>query len=113
MSEIATLASRQLDAYNESDLDAFVGCYHPAVRVFEGEALVCEGTNAFRARYARLFTDFEFGARVDERLDVGPHCVDLEHWWRIDPETGARSEGAILVCYEAVEGRIGVVRFLR
>jgi hypothetical protein len=113
MSRIADLAVQQLIAYNASDLEAFVTWYHEDVRVFEGEALVCEGRDAFRERYRRLFTEFEFGGTVDERLNVGGHCVELEVWWRIDPETGTRSEGEILVCYEALDGLIGVVRFLR
>lgn len=113
MSPIVDLATRQLVAYNASDLDAFVACYHPEVRVFEGEALVCEGHDAFRARYRPLFEGYRFGGEVPERLEVGDHCVELERWWRIDPESGERSEGEILVCYEAIDGLIGVVRFLR
>lgn len=113
MSTIVDLATAQLVAYNASELEDFVNCYHGDVRVFEGDALVCEGREAFRERYRRLFTEFEFGGTVDERLTVGDHCVELEVWWRIDPETGERSEGEILVCYEAREGLIGVVRFLR
>ncbi len=44
---------------------------------------------------------------------VGGHCVDLEHWWREDPETGARIEGTVLVRYSSRDGRIGVVQLLR
>ena len=113
MSEVAALARRQLEAYNQSDLEAFVACYHPEVRVYEGESLVCEGRRAFRERYRRLFEDFTFGGEVDERIYVDQHCVDKEAWWRIDPESGERSEGEILVSYQAIEGLIGVVRFLK
>ena len=44
---------------------------------------------------------------------MGDHCVDLEHWWRIDPETGERSEGSILVHYTLRDDLIGTVRFMR
>ena len=113
MSEIEALAGRQLDAYNASDLGAFVDCYHGDVRVYEGEALICEGRAAFRERYRRLFETMAFGASVDQRLCVGDHCVDRETWWRVDPESGVRLQGEILVCYQALEGRIGTVRFLK
>ena len=49
------------------------------------------------------------GATVFGRLFVGGHCVDLEHWWREDPETCARIEGTELVRYSLRDGRIGVV----
>lgn len=113
MSRIATLAARQLDAYNASDLDAFVACYHPEVRVYDGENLVCEGSEAFRERYRALFEHGTFGAEVPERLQLGAHCVDRELWWRLDAETGERREGEVLVCYVQRDEVIGQVRFLR
>ena len=113
MSQITDLARRQLVAYNASDLEAFVACYHPEVAVTEGGEVVCEGRDAMRERYRRLFETFEFGGEVPQRLDVGDHCVDLEHWWRVDPETGERSEGSILVHYTLRDDLIGAVRFIR
>jgi hypothetical protein len=43
----------------------------------------------------------------------GPHAVDLERWWRIDPDRGERSEGEILVRYTQRDDLIGTVQFLR
>lgn len=113
MSLIAQLASQQLEAYNRADLDAFVACYHESVRVFDHHELVAEGTTAFRSRYATLFARGGFGANVPERLIHDQHCVDLEHWWRIDPETGERKEGTVLVHYCQKGELIGEVRFFR
>ena len=113
MSTIETLAIQQLAAYNVSDLDAFVACYHEDVVVYDGHEKVCQGTAAFRSRYQKMFETMEFGGEVPSRLVNGTHCVDLEHYWRIDPATGDRVEGTILVCYELREGAIGTVRFLR
>ena len=42
MTRIEALARQQLDAYNRCDLEAFVSCYHPAVRVLRGEELTTE-----------------------------------------------------------------------
>lgn len=109
---VEALAARQLAAYNAGDLDAFVACYHPDVRVFEGEEQTVAGRDAMRERYADLFAGGGFGASVPRRLSSGPHCVDLELWWRRDPDTGARREGQLLVRYTARDGLIGTVQFL-
>ena len=113
MSVIEDLAIRQLAAYNAADLEAFIACYHPQVRVMTGDDLVCQGREAFRERYRKLFGRFEFGGEVPDRLSNGDHCVDLERYWRIDPETQERTEGTLLVEYSVRDGLIGTVRFLR
>ena len=66
---------------------------------------------AFRERYVTMFARGGFGASVPERLSVGPHCVDLEHYWRT--ADGNRSEGTVLVRYAERDGLIGRVQFLR
>lgn len=109
--DISTLAQRQLDAYNAGDLDAFVACYHPDVVVWEDGEVSVRGRAAFRERYEDLFAGGGFGASVPGRLAEGPHCVDLEVWWRA-PADGPRREGRILVRYTERDGLIGEVQFL-
>ena len=108
---IAELAARQLDAYNAGDLDAFVACYHPDVVVQWGAEVEAEGRAALRERYADLFARGGFGAAVPTRVEEGRHCVDHEEWWRIDPETGERSGGRLLVHFTERDGLIGDVHF--
>lgn len=112
MSRIEHLAQQQLDAYNRSDLDGFVACYHPDVRVLDGDEQSINGIEAFRVRYQALFSEWQFGASVPQRISLNAHCVDFEEWWRIDPGTGERSEGHVLVRYEERDGLIGTVQFL-
>ena len=112
MADISELAARQLAAYNASDLDAFVACYHEDVRVLDGEEETLRGREAFLERYRGLFEAWSFGAEVPRRLHLGPHCVDYETWWRIAPDTGERSEGAVLVRYTERDDLIGLVQFL-
>ena len=112
MSAIATLAARQLDAYNAADLDAFVRCYHAEVVVMNGDEVTVEGIDAFRERYADLFTHWQFGASVPTRVHHASHCIDVEDYWRIHPDTGERTEGRVMVHYELRDDRIGRVRFL-
>lgn len=109
---IAELATRQLDAYNQADLDAFCDCYHRDVRVLDEDgAEVARGLAAFRARYENLFASRAFGASVETRVVVGAHCVDLERWWRSNDD--GRREGEVLVRYRLRDDRIGEVQFFR
>ena len=112
MTDIATLAQAQLDAYNAADLDAFIACYHPEVVVLDGDEVSISGRESMRERYRDLFKDWQFGASVPQRVGGGPHCVDRELYWRSDPETAERSEGEILVRYTAEDGLIAKVQFL-
>lgn len=109
---IVALAQRQLDAYNAANLDAFCACYHPEVRVMNGEELVCTGITAFRERYAAKFARGGFGATVPARVHSGLHCVDEEHWWVHRPDSSDRDSGVLLVRYSERDGQIGVVQFL-
>ena len=113
MATIEELARRQLAAYNASDLEAFVGCYHPDVLVLDGQAESLSGQVAFRERYRAMFEGWSFGAEVSERMVLDSQCFDFERWWRVDPETGNRLEGTVVVRYESHEGLIGTVQFFR
>jgi len=114
MSPIVALAARQLDAYNAADIDAFCACYHEDVSVLDaGGQETIRGIARFRERYAPMFSRGGFGAAVPQRLSVGAHCVDLEDYWRIDAQTGQRTEGQVLVRYTLREKTIGTVQFLR
>jgi len=105
---IAKLAADQLDAYNRADLDAFCACYHPDVRVFNGEQEKPQGMEAFRERYADMFAKGGFSATISKRVVHEKHCVDLEHWKRANGKTGT-----VLVRYTEKDGLIGIVQFLR
>lgn len=113
MSAISELAQAQLQAYNDADLEAFCACYHPKVRVLDEEGRCnLEGIEAFRARYGSMFERFEqVQASVPQRLCYGSHCVDLEHYSRVDRQTQERSGGTVLVRYTLREGLIGTAQF--
>ncbi len=113
MSRIVELAVKQLAAYNAADLNEFVACYHPDVVVYDGMNASLTGQAAFRARYLDLFENWEFGATVSQRFDLGGQCFDHERWWRIDPSSGSRTEGLVVVRYEIRDEVIGLVQFFR
>ena len=111
---ISELADQQLSAYNLADLDAFCACYHRDIVMLDAEGEISlRGLDAFRARYADLFARGAFGAEVPDRLVAGDHCVDLERYWRDDPDGGPQVKGELLVRYQLREGLIGLVQFLR
>ncbi len=89
-----------------------MACYHEDIRVLDGEEETLRGREAFRERYRGLFELWSFGAEVPRRVHVGQHCVDYETWWRIDPDSGERSEGVLLVRYVERDDLIGLVQFL-
>ena len=111
---IELLAQKQLAAYNQKDLDAFCACYHPHVQILaEDSTLICQGIVDFRARYVSLFTHFQFGAEVSQRLHLGSHCVDLESWWRVDLRTQERTAGDVMVRYSMSDDLISCVQFFK
>jgi hypothetical protein len=112
MTTIADLAARQLAAYNAHDLDAFVDCYHEQVVVLDDQEVIAEGIEAFRERYTDLFTRWEFGATVSTRVQHADHCIDLEDYWRVDPTSGERTEGRVMVHYVLRDAKLGRVVFL-
>lgn len=112
--DIERLAARQLEAYNQADLDSFCACYHPDVVVFDAEGKeTLRGAEAFRAQYEPMFSLGGFGAEVPTRIAVGEHCVDLERFWREARGDREAASGELLVRYRLREGLIGEVQFLR
>ena len=111
-SQIALLANRQLEAYNQADLDAFCACYHPNVLVYDAQGQISvKGAEAFRARYAPMFAQGKFGAEVPERIIMGEHCIDRELYWREAIEGREASKGEVLVRYRLIDNLIGEVQF--
>ena len=111
---VVELSRRQLDAYNRGDLDAFCACYHDAIRVLEPDGTVrIDGMSAFRARYAGLFRDYaDVSATVAERMTLGAHVVEREHWSRRERATGTVTSGEVLVRYTERDGAIALAEFL-
>ncbi|MEZ4459011.1 MAG: nuclear transport factor 2 family protein [bacterium] len=74
-------AQRQLDAYNTGDIDAFVACYHPDVRIFDlktGEQTM-SGREEMHNAYGPMFQKFpELNAVVTTRSVVGNVVFDRE-----------------------------------
>jgi len=107
----------QLDAYNAHDLEAFVACYAPQVRMYDaGGALLVAGSDGIRARYGPLFSSSpQLRAEVVQRTRIGTP----QAWYAVDNErvTGRNEPGApkrfeVLVLYAGRGDLIHEVRFL-
>lgn len=114
MSHAIALVQRQLDAYNAHDLEAFLACYAPDVRVetFPGGEPLCLGREAMRARYAPLLARPDLHAALVGRLALGRVVVDQERVRGLDP---AREVDALAI-YELGQGDAALierVRFVR
>ena len=100
----------QLDAYNAQDVEAFVACYTPDVRIEDAAGtLQLLGQTAMRERYAKLFAEHPANrAEVLHRIHIGGHVIDHE---RI---TGRGPEPLFAVAiYRVQDGLIHHVRFIR
>ncbi len=111
---VSELAEAQLSAYNAHDIDAFCACYAEDIRVLDADGRVTiDGLAAFRATYGAVFTEWDIGAAVDQRLVLEPHAIDDERWWRTHRTDGRVLSGRVLVRYTARDGKIVVAQFFR
>jgi hypothetical protein len=71
---------RQLAAYNEHDLDAFLACYHDLVVVEDAAGkLLCKGIGELRQMYGPLFRDHpDVKAEILHETRVGEYAVQEE-----------------------------------
>ena len=112
-SAVVKLAIAQLKAYNAQDLDAFCAAYHDEVRVLDADGKESfAGIKNFREKYRPMFESGGFGATIDRRVVMAPHCIEREAWFRTDQKTGKKKTGTVLVRYTEKDGKIAVVQFL-
>jgi hypothetical protein len=105
------IVERQLDAYNQQDLDAYVACYASDVIVSSLNGAVTEtGREALRAHYAKAFAMYpENRARLVGRLVVGNVVIDHE-----DVSRGpGKEQFEIIAIYTIKDGLIGRVDFAK
>jgi hypothetical protein len=77
---LAEIAQAQLDAYNAQDLDTFCSQFTDDIQVADlNGAVTLEGLSAYRAKYAKLFSDFPKNKVILlGRIAVGTVVIDHE-----------------------------------
>ncbi|MCF3651574.1 nuclear transport factor 2 family protein [Synoicihabitans lomoniglobus] len=108
-SPVEVIVSRQLEAYNRQDVDAFVACFSPDVEIVrDGSPDVQHGRETMRQNYAAMFARFpQNQATVTQRMVVGQHAVDEE---LVEGRDGPPFR--TIAVYTITAGLISHVRFL-
>ncbi|KZE75263.1 MULTISPECIES: nuclear transport factor 2 family protein [Paenibacillus] len=106
-----SVVQRQLQAYNDKNIDLFMECYSEDVKIYDfPNTLAIEGQEAMRERYHKLFESYpNMLATVDKRIFHGKYVIDHE-------EITGRLEGAIIeavAMYEIKDDLITKVWFLK
>jgi len=110
-SPAVAVVQKQLEAYNQRDVEAFVRTYADDVVITGGGKVVVQGKEALRDRYGKLFAKYPKGhAEIAERRVEGDNIV-------VDHEiiTGRAPDrpdpwDAGWVRYEVVDGLIRTVQ---
>jgi hypothetical protein len=107
MTTPSDVIDRQLAAYNERDLDAFVGCYASGATVVQPDgSILASGHQEIRERYGELFASSpSLRAEIPNRIEVGAIVIDEE---RVSGFVlpGMPSEIHAAVVYRVVDGLI-------
>ncbi|MBA3069642.1 MAG: NTF2 enzyme family protein [Hyphomonas sp.] len=111
MSASAELVQKQLDAYNNQNVDAFLACYaDDAVLAGLNGEITHRGLAAIRKRHEDLFYEFPRNhAKLANRIDLGTTVIDHEQVERAPG--GDRFEVAAI--YTIRDGLITRVDFAR
>jgi hypothetical protein len=111
MTTASEVVDRQLDAYNQRDLDAFVACYAPDATVMQPSgSMLASGHQEIRERYGELLAGSpSLRAVILNRIEVGTVVIDDE---RVTGFVlpGMPSEIHAAVVYRVVDGLIQNVR---
>lgn len=104
------LVQRQVNAYNARNLEAFLAPYATDVEVRDLDGKVTtKGIEAFRTDYGALFTSHPaLHCELKGRVSSGSWVVDEEQVTGLEPQVIHA-----LAMYEAVNGRIARVRFMK
>jgi hypothetical protein len=107
------LAQRQLIAYNERNLDAFVACYGSDVEVrsLGSETLLFRRREVLRERYGAMFAASpDLHCELVQRIVMGRFVFDEE---RVTGRSNANDVLRVVASYEIIDGLIGKVWFAR
>lgn len=103
------IVQKQLDAYNDRDIDAFVNTYSDDIKVFDfpNQALF-KGKDQMRERYTSFFNDTpDLHCEIKTRMVIGNKVIDEEYI------TANGTNFSAVAIYEVQNGKIVKVTFLR
>ena len=75
------IVQRQLDAYNERNIEAFVSCFAPDIRIEDDATgrVIMLGRDAMRSHYGKMFAEHpNLHCTVVKRIEFGSTVIDEE-----------------------------------
>lgn len=74
------IVQKQVNAYNQRDLDLFADTYSPTIRIYtQGGDLIMSGREQLRAQYGRMFADSPgLHCTILKRIKIGDFVIDHE-----------------------------------
>jgi hypothetical protein len=101
----ASVVQRQLDAFNDKDLDSLLAAYSPDAELYEHPCtLVAKGTAALRERFLIRFQEPDLHAALLRRIVTGNYVIDHEWVTRNFPD--GRGTQELTMIYEVKNVRI-------
>jgi hypothetical protein len=105
------VVQRQLDAYNDHDLDAFIACYREDIRAYRPPA--AEPVLSGKAQFADFYATERFNVRglraqVLSRMVLGRRVIDHERIYGLEERPAE-----VAAVYEVEDGLITTVWFFR
>lgn len=112
MTDIAIPAQKQLDAYNNRDLQTFMDVFSETCFVEDGDGnVLMENKEAMRKRYELLFEESpNLHCRLVSRIVLESYVLDEE---RVTGSRGSNEERHVVAVYKIENGLITHVRFLK
>jgi hypothetical protein len=101
----ALVIQRQLDAYNQRDLEELLSIYSEHAELYEHPStLLAAGISALRAWFSARFSDKDLHAKLISRVVLGDMVVDHEEVTRTFPDGLGKVE--LIMIYKVAQNRI-------
>ena len=101
----ASVVQRQLDAYNDKNIEALLATYAPDAELYEHPCvLLAKGTDALRERFLTRFREPDLHAALLRRIVTGNFVID--HEWVTRNFSDGRGTLELTMIYEVTVARI-------
>ena len=111
---VTDIVDKQLVAYNNQDIDAFLATYHKDVEIYQFPAeLMYVGKKGLKAAYGQMFSSLKcLNAKTIDRIVEGRFVTDHEHMIGCtENKDKIDIDMKVTVTYEVVDGLIKRVIF--
>lgn len=110
MNKYEAIVQKQLEYYNQHDLEGFCSTYHEELVIYnlQDNTILFKGQEALRERYKMRFEVNKVHAEIQNRMIIGNKVIDHEH------VTGLKKDEIVkaVAIYEIVDDLIMHVWFI-